>query len=184
MGHRLSKITTRTGDRGETGLGDGSRVSKDSARIQALGDLDELNSALGLVLAEDVPEAMREPLTEIQQDLLNLGGELSIPGHSMLEPRDVARLEALTTAWNADLPALKEFVLPGGSRAAAGAHLARTVCRRAERSVVALGRAEKVSEAARQYLNRLSDVLFVAARALNRHAGRPDVQWRHERRKK
>lgn len=184
MGHRLSKITTRTGDRGETGLGDGSRVPKDSARIQALGDLDELNSALGLVLAEDVPAAMREALAEVQQDLLNLGGELSIPGHSMLEARDVARLEALTTAWNAGLPALKEFVLPGGSRAAAAAHLARTVCRRAERSVVALGRAERVSEAARQYLNRLSDVLFVAARALNRHAGRPDVQWRHERRKK
>jgi cob(I)alamin adenosyltransferase len=184
MGHRLSKITTRTGDAGETGLGDGSRVAKDSARVQALGDVDELNSALGLVLAEDVPDAMREPLAEIQQDLLNLGGELSIPGHRLLEARDVARLEALIAAWNAELPALKEFILPGGSRAAAAAHLARTVCRRAERSVVALGRKEKASEAARQYLNRLSDVLFVAARALNRHAGRADVQWRHERKKK
>lgn len=184
MGHRLSKITTRTGDAGETGLGDGSRIAKDNARIHALGDVDELNSALGLVLAEDVPGPMREALAEVQQDLLNLGGELSIPGHRLLEARDVARLEALTAAWNAELPALKEFILPGGSRAAAAAHLARTVCRRAERSVVALGRAGKVSEAARQYLNRLSDALFVAARALNRHAGRADVQWRHERRKK
>lgn len=184
MGHRLSKITTRTGDAGETGLGDGSRAGKDSARVHALGDIDELNSALGLLLAEDVPADLRDALVEVQQDLLNLGGELSIPGHRMLEARDVARLEALTAAWNAGLPSLKEFVLPGGSRAAAAAHLARTVCRRAERSVVALGRKEKVSDAARQYLNRLSDVLFVAARALNRHAGRPDVQWRHERKKK
>lgn len=184
MGHRLSKITTRTGDAGETGLGDGSRVAKDSPRVQALGDVDELNSAVGLVLAEDVPAGMRDALAEVQHDLLDLGGELSIPGHRMLRADDVARLEALTAAWNAELPALKEFVLPGGSRAAAAAHLARTVCRRAERAVVALGRKEKVGDAARQYLNRLSDLLFVAARALNRHAGRPDVQWRHERKKK
>lgn len=184
MGHRLSKITTRTGDAGETGLGDGSRVAKDSARVQALGDVDELNSALGVLLAEDVPPALRDAFTEVQQDLLNLGGELSIPGHAILKAEDVARLESLLEAWNAELPALREFILPGGSRAAAAAHLARTVCRRAERSVVALGRNEPVSELARRYLNRLSDALFVAGRLLNRHAGRTDVQWRHERSKK
>ena len=184
MGHRLSKITTRTGDAGETGLGDGSRLSKDSPRVQALGDVDELNSALGLVLAEDVPPALREALTDVQQDLFDLGGELSIPGHAMLAPEKVAKLERHVADWNADLAPLKEFILPGGSRAAAAAHLARTVCRRAERSVVALGRAEPVTEPARQYLNRLSDLLFVAGRALNRHAGREDVQWRHQRKKR
>lgn len=183
MAHRLSKITTRTGDAGETGLGDGARVPKDSARIQALGDVDELNSALGLVLAEELPEAVREVLLEAQHDLFDLGGELSIPGHAMLKEAQVVRLERALEGWNANLPALKEFILPGGSRAAASAHLARTVCRRAERSVVALARKEKVSEHAKRYLNRLSDLLFVAGRVLNRHAGRGDVQWRHERRK-
>ena len=183
MGHRLSKITTRTGDRGETGLGDGSRVPKDSARVQALGDLDELNSALGVLLAEEVPAPMRAALAQVQQDLFDLGGEVSIPGHALLKEASVKRLEGLVEAWNADLPALKEFILPGGSRAAAAAHLARTVCRRAERSLVALGRSEPVGDAARRYLNRLSDALFVAGRALNRHAGRTDVQWRHERKK-
>ena len=183
MAHRLSKIATRTGDGGETGLGDGSRLSKDSARVRALGDIDELSSAIGLILAEDVPPAMREALAEVQQHLFDLGGEISIPGHALLTPEKVAHLDRQLEAWNADLAPLKEFILPGGSRAAAAAHLARTVCRRAERSLVALGRAEPVSESARQYLNRLSDLLFVAARALNRHAGRADVQWRHERRK-
>ena len=183
MGHRLSKITTRTGDAGETGLGDGTRVSKDSARVQALGDLDELNSVLGMVLAEDVPQAMREALVQVQHDLFDLGGELSIPGHKLLEPSRVEVLEEAFETWNAGLAPLKEFILPGGSRAAAVAHLARTVCRRAERSVVALGRKDKVSDAARRYLNRLSDLLFVAGRALNRHAGQNDVQWRHERKK-
>jgi len=184
MGHRLSKITTRTGDAGETGLGDGSRVSKDSARIRALGDLDELNSVLGLVLAEDVPEAVRETLSQVQHDLFDLGGELSIPGHALLKPARIDSLEAATEAWNADLAPLKEFILPGGTRAAAAAHLARTVCRRAERSVVALGREDKVSDAARRYLNRLSDLLFVAGRVLNRQAGQNDVQWRHEKTKR
>jgi cob(I)alamin adenosyltransferase len=184
MAHRLSKITTRTGDTGETGLGDGARVSKDSARIHALGDIDELNSALGLVLAEEVPAALREALGEVQHDLFDLGGELSIPGHALLRAEQVERLERQLEAWNAELPALKEFILPGGSRAAAAAHLARTICRRAERSVVGLGRAEKVGEHARRYLNRLSDLLFVAGRVLNRHAGRGDVQWRHERKKR
>jgi cob(I)alamin adenosyltransferase len=183
MGHRLSKITTRTGDAGETGLGDGSRVAKHSARVQALGDIDELNSALGVVLAEDLPPRLREALTDVQQALFDLGGEISIPGHSLLKPERVAALEALLEEWNAGLPALKEFILPGGSRAAAAAHLARTVCRRAERSVVALGAGERVSEPVRRYLNRLSDLLFIAGRVLNRHAGRDDVQWRHERKK-
>ena len=185
MGHRLSKITTRTGDKGETGLGDGSRVSKDSLRVAALGDIDELNSALGVLLAEDLPAEVREALLtafhEIQHDLFDLGGELSIPGHSLLKAAAVARLEKLLQEWNASLAPLKEFVLPGGCRAAAAAHLARTVCRRAERSVVALGRKESVGEPARQYLNRLSDLLFVAGRALNRAAGAGYVQWQRKR---
>jgi cob(I)alamin adenosyltransferase len=183
MAHRLSKITTRTGDRGETGLGDGARVAKDHPRVHALGELDELNSVIGLVLAEDLPPEVSALLVQVQHDLLDLGGEVSLPGHALLGDEHVARLEAAVEGWNAALPPLKEFILPGGTRAAAAAHLARTVCRRAERSLVALGRAEKVSEAARRYLNRLSDLLFVAARRLNRHAGRSDVQWRHERKK-
>lgn len=183
MGHRLSKITTRTGDAGETGLGDGKRVPKDHPRVAALGDIDELNSALGLVLAEEVPQEIRAALGEVQQDLLDLGGELSIPGHSILKDSRVESLERQTQELNKTLPALREFILPGGSRAAAAAHLARTVCRRAERSVVALARKEAVSEPARRYLNRLSDLLFVAGRALNRAAGVADVQWRHQRKK-
>ena len=183
MGHRLSKITTRTGDAGETGLGDGTRVSKDSARVQALGDIDELNCVLGLVLAEDVSREVRDALGQVQHDLFDLGGELSIPGHKLLKPSRVEALEEILEAWNAGLEPLKEFILPGGTRAAAAAHLARTVCRRAERSVVALGRKDKVGDPARRYLNRLSDLLFVAGRLLNRHAGQNDVQWRHERKK-
>jgi cob(I)alamin adenosyltransferase len=183
MGHRLSKITTRTGDAGETGLGDGSRVPKHGPRVQALGDIDELNSAIGLVLCEDVPDALREALAGVQQALFDLGGEISIPGHALVAPEQVAALEAHVEAWNGGLPPLKEFILPGGSRAAAAAHLARTVCRRAERSVVALGTHEPVSANARAYLNRLSDLLFVAGRLLNRHAGMPDVQWKHQKRK-
>jgi cob(I)alamin adenosyltransferase len=184
MGHRLSKITTRTGDAGETGLGDGSRVPKDHPRVAALGDIDELNSALGLVLAEDLPKEVRALLSEVQQDLFDVGGELSIPGHAMLGPNQVGNLEKAVEIWNKGLPPLKEFILPGGSRAAAAAHLARTICRRAERSVVALGRKDKVSEHVRQYLNRLSDLLFVAGRVLNRAAGVGDVQWRHQRKQK
>jgi cob(I)alamin adenosyltransferase len=184
MAHRLSRITTRTGDRGETGLGDGSRVSKDSLRVRALGDVDELNSAIGLLLAEDLPGEVAEALAQVQHDLFDLGGELSIPGHVAIGDAQVARLEAASEAWNAGLEPLKEFILPGGTRAAAAAHLARTVCRRAERSLVALGAAEAVGEAARRYVNRLSDLLFIAARRLNRHAGRSDVQWRHERKKR
>jgi cob(I)alamin adenosyltransferase len=183
MGHRLSKITTRTGDAGETGLGDGSRVSKDHARVGALGDIDELNCALGVVLAEKLPKEIRAALGEVQHDLFDLGGELSIPGHAMLKAERVEFLEVHLQRWNKDLPALKEFILPGGSRAAAAAHLARTVCRRAERSVVALGRKESVGEPVRQYLNRLSDLLFVAGRVLNRAARVGDVQWRHQRKR-
>jgi cob(I)alamin adenosyltransferase len=181
MGHRLSKITTRTGDKGETGLGDGSRVPKHHPRVAAMGDVDELNSALGVLLAEEVPAEVRAAFSQVQQDLLDLGGELSIPGHSLLKPGRVELLEQHLEGWNKPLAPLKEFILPGGSRAAAAAHLARTVCRRAERSVVALARKEKVSEPARQYLNRLSDLLFVAGRVLNRAAGVGDVQWRHQR---
>lgn len=180
MGHRLSKITTRTGDAGQTGLGDGSRVAKDSARVAALGDIDELNCVIGLLLAEDLPEAIASAFSEVQHDLFDLGGELSIPGHQLLKEQQVRSLEERLEAWNVQLTPLKEFILPGGSRAAAAAHLARTVCRRAERTVVALGRKEPVGEHARRYLNRLSDLLFVAGRVLNRAAGRGDVQWRRE----
>ena len=177
MGHRLSKITTRTGDSGETGLGDGSRVPKDSARIAAIGDVDELNSAIGVLLAESLPESIAEALTGIQHDLFDLGGELSIPGRVALNANPVKRIEALTEAFNGELPPLKEFILPGGARTAALAHLVRTVCRRAERTVVALARTEPPSDAARIYLNRLSDLLFVLGRVLNRHAGVGDVLW-------
>ena len=183
MGHRLSKIATRTGDAGETGLGDGRRVPKDSARVQALGEVDELNSMIGMVLCEDIPANIREALLQIQQELFSVGGELSIPGHSMLKAEHVENLDRLLAEWNASLPPLKEFILPGGTRAAAAAHVARTVCRRAERSVVALARAEPVGEPVRQYLNRLSDLLFIAGRLLNRAAGGSDVQWQHPTRK-
>jgi cob(I)alamin adenosyltransferase len=182
MGHRLSKITTRTGDAGETGLADGSRLPKDSPRIAALGEVDELNSLIGVLLAEQVPEAIRAALAEVQHDLFDLGGELAIPGHAALTEAHVTRLEGLTQTLNADLAPLKEFILPGGARAAALAHLARTVCRRAERSVIALARAdENVTAASRVYLNRLSDLLFVLGRVLNRAAGGSDVLWRRVR---
>jgi len=184
MGHRLSKITTRTGDAGETGLGDGSRRPKDDPRVAALGEVDELNSALGLVLAEEVPAGIRKALERVQHDLFDLGGELSIPGHAMLTADKIERLEKDLEAWNAGLAPLKEFILPGGTRAAAAAHLARTVCRRAERSVVALSRTEAVGPFVRQYLNRLSDLLFVGGRWLNKQAGRGDVQWHHQKAKK
>ncbi|MBK8063715.1 MAG: cob(I)yrinic acid a,c-diamide adenosyltransferase [Betaproteobacteria bacterium] len=183
MGHRLSRIYTRTGDAGETGLGDGTRVPKESARIQALGDIDELNSTLGLLLTEDLPAAMRAALEGVQHDLFDLGGEVCIPGHQAITEVQVQRLEDLLDGYNADLPPLKEFILPGGSRAAACAHLARTVCRRAERSLVALARVEPVSERSRQYLNGLSALMFVLGRAANRHAGRGDVLWQPGRNK-
>ena len=181
MGYRLSKIATRTGDGGETGLGDGKRVAKDSARIQALGDIDELNSALGVLLAEKMPAKLRAALLQVQHDLFDLGGEVCIPGHSMITEAHVARLDALLAAYNRKMPALKEFILPGGTRAAALTHQARTVCRRAERAVVALTHDEKISDAVREYLNRLSDLLFVLARWLNKAAGGGDVLWDRSR---
>lgn len=184
MGHRLSRITTRTGDRGETGLGDGTRVPKDAARVHAMGDIDELNCALGVLAAERLPRPARAALERIQHDLFDLGGEICIPGHTLMTAAHVARLEALIEAYNAKLSPLREFILPGGTRAAALAHLARAVCRRAERSLVALARAEPVGEEARRYLNRLSDLLFVLGRSLNRSAGRGDVLWHHERARK
>jgi cob(I)alamin adenosyltransferase len=181
MGHRLSKIVTRTGDGGETGLGDGSRVAKDAPRIAAIGTVDELNSTLGVLLAEALPEAVRACLTDVQHDLFDLGGELSIPGHVAVTDAHVQRLEDAVDEFNADLAPLKEFILPGGTRAAALAHVARTVCRRAERSVVTLAASDSVGWPARKYLNRLSDLMFVLARALNRAAGQPDVLWRRDR---
>jgi len=177
MAKRLTRIYTRTGDNGTTGLADGSRVGKDAPRVDAMGDVDELNSAIGLLLAEDLPEAMRAGMVAIQHDLLDLGGELCLPGHTLINEGHVTRLEQALDELNATLPPLKEFVLPGGSRAAAAAHLARTVCRRAERKLVALSRTDNVPPLLLHYLNRLSDLLFVSARALNRHAGGDDVLW-------
>jgi cob(I)alamin adenosyltransferase len=177
MGHRLSKIITRTGDGGETGLGDGSRVRKNSARVAALGDIDELNSAIGVLLAESLPGKLQEVLQGIQHDLFDLGGDVSIPGRATFSGEQVQQLEALVEEYNAVLPSLKEFILPGGTRSAGLAHVARTVCRRAERSLVALAASEKVDAPARIYLNRLSDLLFVLGRTLNREGGRGDVLW-------
>ena len=181
MGHRLSRIVTRTGDAGTTGLGDGSRVGKDTARIATIGEIDELNSTLGLLLTEDFPSVLRDVLTAIQHDLFDLGGELSIPGHVAVTNAHVVRLEAAVETFNADLAPLKEFILPGGVRAAAIAHVARTVCRRAERSLVHLAATSPVGDPARRYVNRLSDLLFVIARTLNRAAGRGDVLWQKDR---
>ena len=181
MGHRLSKIVTRTGDAGTTGLGDGSRVAKDSPRIDAIGAVDELNSALGVLLAEGLPGAAEACLTEVQHDLFDLGGELSIPGYSAMSDAQVLRLEHAVERFNADLAPLKEFILPGGTRAASLAHVARTVCRRAERALVHLGTTDAVREPTRKYLNRLSDLLFVLARVLNRAGGASDVLWRKDR---
>ncbi len=184
MGHRLSKIYTRTGDTGETGLGDGSRVPKDSQRVHALGEIDELNSVLGLLLTEELPADVRAALEGIQHDLFDLGGEVCIPGHTSISEAQVTRMEALLDDYNRDLPPLKEFILPGGTRAASLAHLARTVCRRAERALVSLARAEPVGTAARKYLNRLSDLLFVLSRVLNRAGGGSDLLWQPGKSKK
>jgi len=185
MSNRLTQIATRTGDAGTTGLGDNSRVSKNSLRVHAMGDVDELNSNIGLLLCEDMPADVRELLVEIQHQLFNLGGELSIPGFELLKPEAVIALDEALERYNAQLPKLKEFILPAGSRAAAQAHVCRTVARRAERKVVALGNEEALKDAPRQYLNRLSDLMFVLARVLNRAnldgLGGDDVYWRSER---
>ncbi len=177
MANRLTKIYTRTGDKGETGLADGSRVAKDAPRIEAMGEIDELNSTIGVLLCEALPDDLRVCLTNVQNDLFDLGGELSVPGHTILADSHVTQLEAALDQFNATLPALKDFILPGGSRAAALAHVARTVCRRAERRVITLSKSEAVPVLACPYLNRLSDLLFVVARVLNRHAHGMDVLW-------
>ena len=181
MGKRLTQIATRTGDDGTTGLGDGSRTRKDGLRVKAMGSVDELNSFIGLLLTEAMPEEVRADLLDIQHDLFDLGGELCIPGYSMLKAMQVARLDARLAHYNAGLPRLEEFILPGGSRSASLAHVCRATCRRAERDVVELGALESVNEAPRQYLNRLSDLLFVLARVLNRAGGGADVQWQQRK---
>lgn len=181
MGHRLSKIVTRTGDAGTTGLGDGSRTAKNSPRIEAIGHVDELNSTIGVLVAEGLPQDVATCLSEVQHDLFDLGGELSIPGYAAVTDEHVARIEEAVEHFNEHLPPLKEFILPGGSRAAALAHVSRTVCRRAERAMVTLAASESVGEPARRYLNRLSDLLFVIARFLNRAAGGADVLWQRGR---
>jgi len=182
MGKRLSKIYTRTGDDGTTGLGDGTRVQKDSLRVDAFGTVDEANSAIGVVLAADtVPEAIRPILVEVQHDLFELGGELCIPGHSAITAEFVDRLESNLDMLNADLPALKEFILPGGGQAAAACHLARTIVRRAERLTTSLASEESVRPEVLKYLNRLSDLLFVIARVLARAESGQEVLWDRER---
>ena len=182
MGNRLSKIYTKTGDDGTTGLGDGSRVAKDSARVAAYGTVDEANSCIGLVLASELPEDVRTLLTSVQHQLFDLGGELCIPGHAAIFDADIARLEEQLDSFNEPLPALKDFILPGGGEAAARCHIARTVVRRAERETVSLARQDAVRSEAVRYLNRLSDLLFVLARVLARASGHGEVLWHHERR--
>ena len=183
MGNRLSKIYTRTGDDGTTGLGDGTRVAKDSARVNAYGTVDEANSCIGLLLAADVPEDVRVLLTRVQHQLFDLGGELCIPGHAAIHDADIDALEARLDHYNDALPPLKDFILPGGGMAAAHCHLARTICRRAERETVTLSRLDAVRPEAIGYLNRLSDLLFVIARVLARASGHGEVLWNHDRRK-
>jgi len=183
MGNRLTQIATRTGDDGTTGLGDNTRVPKDHLRIHALGDVDELNSHIGLLLCEPLPGEVRELLVDVQHQLFNLGGELSMPGYTLLKDDALVQLDDALAQHNARLPRLAEFILPAGTRAAAQAHVCRTIARRAERSVVALGAsgADAVNPAPRHYLNRLSDLLFVLARVLNRMDGGDDVYWKSER---
>ncbi|TDJ64909.1 MAG: cob(I)yrinic acid a,c-diamide adenosyltransferase [Proteobacteria bacterium] len=178
MGHRLSKIYTRTGDDGTTGLGDGTRVSKDSLRVEAYGTVDELNSVIGLLLTHTLPEAIHACLVGVQHRLFDLGGELCLPGHTAIKQHHVNELEQILDDLNANLSPLKDFILPGGSTAAAVCHVARSVCRRAERRIISLSKQEQVSEVAIHYLNRLSDLLFVIGRTLNAEADYSDVLWR------
>jgi cob(I)alamin adenosyltransferase len=177
MGYRLSRITTGTGDAGETGLGDGSRVAKHHARIEAIGDVDELNSHVGMVLCYAVPDEVRRVLEDVQHDLFHLGGELAVPGRRAVRDADVGRLQEALDAFNEALPPLREFILPGGRAPAVACHVARAVCRRAERRVVALAAREEVGAEVLRYLNRLSDLLFVVARVLVREAGAEEVFW-------
>ena len=183
MGNRLTQIATRTGDEGTTGLGNNQRVSKNSLRVHAMGDVDELNSHIGLLLCENMPEDVRNLLIEVQHQLFNLGGELSIPGFELLKVEAVLVLDEALEQYNSQLPKLEEFILPAGNRAAAQAHICRTVARRAERATVALGNEEALNEAPRQYLNRISDLMFVLSRVLNRMDGGTDVYWKSERMK-
>jgi len=182
MGKRLTKIYTRTGDDGTTGLGDGARVAKDDARIEAIGSVDELNCVLGVLLCEALPGTLSNSLVDIQHHLFDLGGELSIPGYVMVTDDHVSKLETLLDTVNADLPPLEDFILPGGTRAAALCHQARAVCRRAERRMHSLGQQADINMAGLRYLNRLSDLLFVLARHINKQAGEADVLWDHKRR--
>ena len=181
MGNRLTQIATRTGDAGTTGLGNNQRVSKNSLRVHAMGEVDELNSNIGVLLCEDMPPEVCQVLVEIQHQLFNLGGELSIPGFELLKDEAVQALDDALAHYNAQLPKLEEFILPAGTRGAALSHVCRTVARRAERAVVALGNEEAIGDAPRQYLNRLSDLMFVSARVLNRLDGGDDVYWKSER---
>jgi len=184
MGNRLTQIATRTGDAGTTGLGNNQRVSKNSLRVHAMGEVDELNSNIGVLLCENMPQEVRDVLVEIQHQLFNLGGELSIPGFELLKEEAVQALDDALATYNAKLPKLEEFILPAGTRGAALSHVCRTVARRAERAVVALGNEEAIGDAPRQYLNRLSDLMFVIARVLNRMDGGDDVYWKSERMKR
>jgi cob(I)alamin adenosyltransferase len=184
MGTRLTQIATRTGDAGTTGLGDNTRVSKNSLRVHAMGEVDELNAHIGVLLCEDMPTDVRHVLVEVQHQLFNLGGELSIPGFELLKPEAVLALDEALEHHNSQLPKLEEFILPAGTRGASLAHVCRTVARRAERAVVALGNEEAIKETPRQYLNRLSDLMFVLTRVLNRLNGGQDVYWKSERMKK
>jgi len=179
MGYRLSKIYTRTGDDGTTGLSDGSRIDKDSARITTIGGIDELNSLIGQVISEEIDLDSHSILTEIQHRLFDIGGELSMPGHQLLRPDSTAWLEQQLDQMNAELEPLKDFILPGGCKAAAVCHVARSVCRRAERDLISLSHTEEVSAVIQAYLNRLSDLLFVMARQLNKSSGQPDILWQH-----
>ena len=181
MGNRLSKIYTRTGDDGSTGLGDGARVPKDDVRVEAYGTVDELNSVIGMLLAEEPAADIATCLARVQHELLDLGGELCIPGHTAISAAHIERLEQELDGFNADLPPLKEFILPGGSRSAAACHLARTVCRRAERRTFTLSKQASVNPEALRYLNRLSDLLFVIARVISRNDKGAEVLWKHER---
>ncbi len=181
MGNRLTQIATRTGDAGTTGLGNNQRVSKNSLRVHAMGEVDELNSNIGVLLCEDMPQDVRDVMIDIQHQLFNLGGELSIPGFELLKEEAVQALDMALETYNAKLPKLEEFILPAGTRGASLAHVCRTVARRAERAVVALGNEEAIGDAPRQYLNRLSDLMFVLARVLNRLDGGDDVYWKSAR---
>ena len=179
MGKRLSKIYTRTGDEGSTGLGDGTRVPKTSPRVEAMGQVDELNSLIGLMMTEALPKEIHQFLMAVQHTLFDLGGELSLPGHKLVSPEQVIAVENILDELNATLAPLEEFILPGGTRAAALCHVARSTCRRVERVLFSVDDGHTVSDASRQYINRLSDLLFVMARSLNHAAGEPDILWQN-----